>query len=505
MDINHYNKYKKDFWTRITAAVRFESDGLIGLKDTNGDVILEAKYDQIEICTDFVYAHYGVRHKFIYKNGGESDRADREYEHKFYENGKVGLKDVDGNVILAPQYDDIYEWRENSDVIYTRLGKEYHYYNHNLEEILTDVEYIEEDTEPECPYSIDEDQNRNIMLCVEPITAKEGNRDCFAYGQWVRLNRIRCKDVRKIFSNCEVVNVASDAIEKFEDQDTYIYSARKCRSKGYYPISSCIKKFKTLGCYDTSWNYLLKISYNRNTKISPHDLYNVIKHFENIEYGDCIRFDIAMDYDDSLAEGVVQVFQIHYFWDDMGAFLHDVFRQIVMKEGTKDEIEARLNEMSPNMKHKMLNEAYWWIGYSEKRDWEETKKVLDYLFSEGCVNTTMLIEKHLYLNPYWIEEITEAIWLFKKKIINWAISNGGQLNYIHNSKTLYEEFLAILNEAKEKMDNSQEALNSIKNAENFAHWLKEHGAITAKEQRNLITSRLKGLSPKEVLNIVHNI
>ena len=49
MDINHYNKYKKDFWTRITAAVRFESDGLIGLKDTNGDVILEAKYDQIEI------------------------------------------------------------------------------------------------------------------------------------------------------------------------------------------------------------------------------------------------------------------------------------------------------------------------------------------------------------------------------------------------------------------------------------------------------------------------
>ena len=112
MDINHHNKYKKDFWTRLSTAVQFVNNGLYGLMDTNGNIILEAKYDHIEICSDFVYAHYGTRHKFIYKNGGESDCADREDEYQFYENGKVGLKDNYGNVLIPAQYDEVYEWGE---------------------------------------------------------------------------------------------------------------------------------------------------------------------------------------------------------------------------------------------------------------------------------------------------------------------------------------------------------------------------------------------------------
>lgn len=505
MDIYHHNKYKKDFWTRLSTAVQFVNNGLYGLMATNGDIVLEAKYDHIEICSDFVYAHYGTRHKFIYKNGGESDCADSEDEHQFYENGKVGLKDNCGKILIPPQYDEVYEWGDDSDVIYVRRGKEFHYYNHNLEEILTDVDVIEEDTEPECPYSIYEDQNRNVMLCVEPISVKEGNRDCFAYGQWVRLSRIRCKDVRNLFSHCKVVNIPLDAIEQFEDRHTYIYSARIYKCKGELPIMSCIEKFKTLGCYDSSWYYLLKISTNRNTAINPHDLYGVIKHFEDIEYDECIRFDIAIDYDDTLEDGTVQVMQIHYFWDDMGEFLHDSFRQTLLEEGTKDEIKTRLNKMQTHTRNQMLSVAYWWIGYSEKRDWKETEYVLDYLFSEGSTNATMLIERHLQLNPYWIEDVSEAEWHYKEKIINWAISKGGQLNYIHNGKTLYEEFLANLKEAIEMKNEDNDSKASINNAERFAIWLKEHGAITAAEQRKQITSKIDGLLPEEVIKIVHTI
>lgn len=499
------NDIISDFWKKATTAKKCEEAGLWGLITPNGEVVLKPEYDQIEVCADFIYAHYGTRHKFFYKNGSQSDCADREDERQFYENGKVGLKDNNGKILIPAQYDEVYEWGDDCDVIYVRCGKEFHYYSHNLEEILTDVDFIEEDAEPECPYSIGEDQNRNVMLCVEPISAKEGNRDCFAYGQWVRLNRIRCKDVRKIFSNCEVVNIPLDAIEKFEDKHTYIYSARMSRCKGVFPIVACIEKFKTLGCYDSSWNYLLKISINRNTGIDPHDLYGAIKHFENIEYDNCIRFDIAIDYDDTLEEGEVQVLQIHYFWDDMGEFLHDGFRQTTLKEGTKEEIETALNEMSPHTRHKMLLEAYWWIGYSEKRDWKETENVLDYLFSEGSANVTMLIKRHIELNPYRIEDVSEAEWHYKEKVISWAISKGGQLNYIHNAMTPYEEFLANLKDAIEMKNEGNKSKASIKNAERFAEWLKEHGAISAAEQRMLISSNIDGLSAKEVIDIVRKI
>ncbi len=500
MDIKYYQE--REFWNQVTSAVKFQENGLFGLMSPTGEIILEAQYDKVEVCADFVYAHYDNRHRYYYKNGGVSDCADRDDDYRFYENGKIGLHYSDGRAFLPAEYDEIIDWGHDSDVVYVRKGKEYHYYNHNKEEILTDVQDIEEDVYPECPYNLGEDQNRNVLLCVEPIQKHERNSDCFAYGQWVRLSRIRCQDVRTIFSDCELVNIPVDAIEKFEDKYTYIYSARTSKGKGEFPVMSCIEKFKTLGCYGSSWNYLLKISVNRKTVINPHDLYNAIKFFENIEYGECIRYDIAIAYDESLEDGEVEVFQIHYYWDDMGEFLYDTFRQVTLCEGTLEEIKESLNTLSPQKRRRMLSEAYWFIGYSEKRNWEETEKVLDYLKSEGCNNITLLIRELLDINPYYMEEISPAEWQFKKDIVSWAISNGGQLNFIHNGMTLYEEFVANLDSAKERKEDNLETIASIENAEKFAKWLKSLGAINAFEQRKIIESKIDGLSPSELLILV---
>lgn len=502
MDINYYQE--REFWNQATSAVKFRENGLFGLKSPTGEIILEAQYDKIEVCADFLYAHYDNRHKYYYKDGGVSDCADRDDDYRFYENGKIGLHYSDGRVFLPAEYDEIIEWGHDSDVVYVRKGNEYHYYNHNKEEILTDVDFIKEDAGPECPYNLGEDQNRKVLLCVEPIPIPEWNRDCFAYGQWVRLSRIPCKDVRRIFSDCEIVDISMEAIEKFEDECTYIYSARKCLSKNEQPITTCIDKFKTLGCYDSSWNYLLKINVNRNTVINPHDLYNAIKFFENIEYGGCIRYDIAIAYNESLEDGEVEVLQIHYFWDDMGEFLYDTFRQVTLCEGTLNEIKESLNALPSLKKHRMLSEAYWWIRFSDKRIWEETEKVLYYLKSEGSDNITMLIENQLDINPYYMEEISPVVWQYKRDIISWAISNGGQLNYIHNGMTLYEEFVANLASAKERKDDNPDAIASIENGEELAKWLKDHGAITASEQRKIIESKIDGLSPLELLILVKN-
>ncbi len=503
MDLNNYQKEISS--NQNASAIKFQINGLFGLKSPTGEIILNAKYDKIEVCADFVYAHYGNRHVYYYENGSFSDCADQDDDYRFYENGKIGLFYSDGSLFLPPEYDEIIEWGHDSDVVYVRKGKEYHYYNHNKDEILTEVQDIPEDAYPDCPYNLGEDQDRNVMLCVEPISKQEGNRDCFAYGQWVRLSRIRCKDVRKIFSDCEVVGISMEAVDKFEDEYTYIYSARKCLSKDEHPIMTCIEKFKTLGCYDSSWNYILKISVNRNTVIHPHDLYDAIKFFENIKYDCCIRYDIAIAYDDSLDDGEVEVLQIHYFWDDMGEFLYDDFRQVTLKDGMVDEIRESLNAFTSQKKRKMLYEAYWWIRFSEKRNWEETEKVLNYLKSEGCENITLLIRNHLDINPYWMVEITPADWLFKKDVISWAISNGGQLNYVHNGMTLFEEFLDNIEKAKEKNDDNPDEVVSIKNAQEFVKWLKDHGAITATEQRKTIESKIDGLSPSELLNLVNAI
>ena len=503
MDVTNYNEETRSFWKRALSSTKFEKNGLWGLKSSDGDIVLNPIFDQIEFCSDFIYVHYEHRHTFFYKDGGTTDCSDRDDDFRFYENGLIGLKKRDGTIFLPPIYDESIDWGEDSDVVYVRRGEEFHYYNHQHEEILTVVEDIPEDRYPLCPYNLGEDQNREVLLCVEPIEKKEGATDCYAYNQWVRLARIPCSKVKEIFSNCKLVDMSSDAIVHFEDKDTYIYSARVCTSSDALPITACIKKFQSLGCYESSWEYLLKVSINRKTNINPHDLYNVIKHFEDI--GGSSGYNISIDYDDSLKINEVKVFQIHYFWDDMGEFLYDTFKQNILPDGSVEEIIEILDEQSPIKRRKLIKEAYWWIGYSEARSWEETEKVLEYLKSQGANDYTTIILRNLAINPYYMDEVTPEVWNFKIKIITWALGNGGQLNMIHKGKTLYDDFIEDLEYAKETKNEVPEFYESISNAEKFAEWIKNKGAITAEEQRKKIEVRLKGLSPKEVLEMVKNI
>ncbi len=404
------NEETRSFWQRAKSAVIFEKEGLLGLKSPSGEIVLKPKYDQIEFCTDFVYAHYGTRHVFFYKTGSSSDCPDMENDYRFYEKGMLGLKNSDGSILLPAAYDEIIDWGNDCDVIYVRKGDEFHYYNHNLDKILTDVEDIAEDKYPLIPYNLGEDQNRDVLLCVEPIEKKESDRDCFAYGQWVRLSRIPYKSIRKIFTDCKVVEMPQKVLEHFEDEYTYIYSARICKANGEKPITTCLEKMKTLGCYNSSWEYMLKISTNSHTKINPHDLYNLVKHFEGNDletrYLNCINLNIAIDIDESLSDGEVQVFQVHFFWDDMGLFLDDEFKMSTLPDGTVNDVKSSLEAFSQKDKEEHLDNAFWWIQFSEKRNWKATKQVLEYLKAQGCDDYSTLIQRNLDINYFCMEDNT---------------------------------------------------------------------------------------------------
>jgi len=68
---------------------------------------------------------------------------------------------------------------------------------------------------------------------------------------------------------------------------------------------------------------------------------------------------------------------------------------------------------------------------------------------------------------------------------------------------LLEKFISDIEHARDIVkDNNTDAVKSIKNAEKFTEWLKGKGAITANEQRKKIESKLDGLTPKEVLELV---
>lgn len=74
----------------------FEENGKQGLRDTLGNIILPAKYDYIE---DWI--QFGV----VRTDSGGKDQSAYDYVH--YEMDKIGLIDYTGKVIFEPQFDEL--------------------------------------------------------------------------------------------------------------------------------------------------------------------------------------------------------------------------------------------------------------------------------------------------------------------------------------------------------------------------------------------------------------
>lgn len=489
-----YEQPQTTFWEKVEKSEKFQENGLWGLR-TNGDnpeVVLPAQYDQIEICTDFIFLHWENQYEFRYRNGSSESSIDSQRnQHIFYKDGYAGLKDGEGKVLLPAQYDKIVEWGwgRSCDVIYVRRGNEFHYYNHAREEILTDVQPIAEDQYPLVPFSLGEDQCREVLLCVEPIEKPETARDCYAYNQWVRLTRIPYKAIREIFEKCDIVPVSEKRLTDFYDWSTYIYSARRTSAQGKDAIMQCIEKFESLGCYNSSWGFMTKICVNHNTKIDPHDLYNAV-YFYQVEHGNTGQV-ISIGYDDSLSDGEVSMFQVHYFSDSGPGFLNDTYTIETIPDGTIEEVIEGWDKYEGEY----LNGALYRLGDNFKRPWETTKQVADFLYSKGMKNVDSYMSRAAEMNFYQTAEEFEH----KLLAMEWALNHGANINLLR-SGTYLSHALDHKNLIDSWADEGEEYLRHSLIDRQIA-FLKEHGALMPEDVLAHNQERVEGLTLREIVKL----
>lgn len=48
---------------------KFQENGRWALKSRDGRILFEAEYDQLEICSDYIYVHSENRHAYYYYDG----------------------------------------------------------------------------------------------------------------------------------------------------------------------------------------------------------------------------------------------------------------------------------------------------------------------------------------------------------------------------------------------------------------------------------------------------
>lgn len=468
----------------------FKQDGKYGLETDNGIWALLPNFDQIEICTDFIYAHYEDYGVWIERRSYRWER-DSDDDLRFYEDGRIGLKSQDESVLFPSKYDEIIDWSDDCDVVYVRRGQEFHYYNHKKQEILKAPIDIPDEKGPYYPYYIDEEHYRNIVMVIEQWLTQQGDNVCYAFNQWIKLTGVSYKDVGKQFENCSIYSVDKRVLNHFYDDATYIYSARKCIAKGEHALVSCVRKMNTLGCYDSSWEYLIKVSTNRNSLVATDELYALICLFEDLH--NCYKFDIALDINDSLTDGEVEMFQVHYYWEGQYGFEKSDIMGSLIANGTLDEIEDVVDKTNEKV---LLADAYWAIDCDTDRPLNETIKILEYLKRKGTTSPTTLITE-ANINPYYLDEYDDNYWNNQKAIISWAVHNGGYLNSIWQGKTVYDKIIGVLKKEADRYE-----AKYIQPVKDFLSFLRSVGARTAKEERLYRKARMKHFTLAQLLDFM---
>ncbi len=421
---------------------------------------------------------------------------------EFCENGKKGLKKSDGTVLFPAIYDEIFQWSEDSDVFYTRIGDEFHYYNLKHEEILTTYRKFDGVDDKCMPYYIGEEQDRKTLVTMQMVADLSDPQSCFCLGNNVRLDRILKSEVADIVkNNCEIWDNGIDQLDHFYSEFTYIYSAYYAQSKSDTPIEDCLGQFTCMGCYDSSWNYIIKIWTNRNTQISIREINKLVSQYQNLEDSaiglplDCV----TIGYDDSLEDGMVRMFQVIYFTDRWPCKLDDIHSEMLAsrtlseykekKQLLLDTLEEyrKENNWTDKVYKSFYNDFFGLQEISGRYKglvWEDEIDFINYLVDEESFSEKEAVYDVCREIAYDARHdgFSDADIQNAYKKIEWAISNESCLMIVYNGNSCLDHIQAAISAVEESAgDDSSQKINALNKIEQL---LVKKGALTAAEIRS---------------------
>ncbi len=217
---------------------------------------------------------------------------------------------------IPQEYDEVFSWGEDSDVIYLRKGNKGKYINHLGEEILTDFRFFDGIDNSE-PYYIYEKQHSPVVIVMELAGRTRDGRTCYAQGEWVRLNRLLKTEVRSILaSDNDIIRIPDSEIDHFYSPFTYIYSAYRANSRKKRPMADCIGQLSRMGCFESSWHYNLVFEVGEGTQWEELDFVEIEEFFGGLrKETETLSYSIGLRVNSSLKKNQVELFCLLSFTD----------------------------------------------------------------------------------------------------------------------------------------------------------------------------------------------
>ena len=371
---------------------------------------------------------------------------------RFIENGKQGLKNQEGAVVFPAEFDKIAQWSD-CDVIETFKDGVYRYYNTAGDEILTDIDQLEMNDDGFKPYYIEEAQSRPELITFTAVDSANDTRCCLMHGHWVRLGRILRKDVKRWLSGKEIIPFGANAFDDFRSQFTYIYSAYEATASGADANVKCVERLRQIGCFDSSWAYLTRVSIHPENEVVSKDIRSLVLPLESYASNDMHR--IAIGTDISLARDEVKIRMVRYFKDRWPLDEEIGYKDVIMNGSLQEMCAHRnrvLNLINDLSRQEVRSDAVrdflavWekvpdemYRSTPQQAREEKARTLFSFTGRDPKYIWTMIAavaEDLVYAVPdengqIILEELCEKASTFLK----WLLKEGFDVNYVHNLKT----------------------------------------------------------------------
>ena len=458
-------------------------NGKVGLIKSDGSIFHPAEFNQIEVCEKYIYF---LKDGLVTLYQPTHIRSwNLEYETKGYiyaYNGKLGWKDSKGEILIPAKYDEISRWGE--DVYEVLSGDHWHYINGDLMEILTDFTQLEGDEDDEPPFDLYHPNNK--VLTVQEYIGHKVNSDPNVInldGTWVRLCRKTGREISEMLVNSEdECPMTEDNLRLFNNSFSYEYGVYLMHSKSEKGVCDCLRQACRMGAYNTSWYYLVKVWKAPGMEPSAGELrairYSIAK---SRQLG---RLEFALGHDCSLEPRETKMIIVTHY--NERCFPPDIEFDWTdfLNEKSLDEITAYIPVLKKTIEETYLPEyikEVWWdmlhdrindINYDPNRSWEETERVIGFFKKDDtsylrgvnwCVERfmdcdTSKTDPYIYINK-----------------LKWLLENDANVNFIERGET----GLDLLNKKPDTFLNKSPVTESM--IEECKQLMRQHGALTMKE------------------------
>ena len=501
-----------DFYTQVRRGTIFEENGLYGIRDIDGSIVVWPKFIFIERCIDDVWmlkADGYYRYMAYFQNGSGYLRPK---ERPYIVDGKAGFKRR-GKVIIPPEYDYLMPKFGKNEIFYAVKDGREMYLNDKGEEVLTRIRWFDgEHPDKKSPFHIPS-ENFDYVTAMTYIGKKvKSNPNVVKINKtWVELERYSKEEIMQMLieptDDLALTDEQLQLLCSWESSNFKIYFAK---SKGEDSLRQCMEQLDKMKPYIHICHLIYKIWLPEGAQVSAQELRDFAhdRPCGLIDVPNLRRF--AVGHDASLKKGEVRVMLINF--DNYQKDYCPEDYELEWEEKQKTEPVTKLMEEFPRYKI-ILDDAHsewmakidtnnnpqWYLEYckkvyDEKLDilmhycvedleyydgltWRAAEKALNYFFGVGSsvchalFNFLMQAEEHVQAG-----QRSTKVTVFFLRAALWALRKGSLVNWYSNGHHSMDFLLEIKKKTKNKT-----VLSLIQKLETE---MRTKGAVTTQERED---------------------